>query len=67
MIVRTRRAHAQPLFNPVSQLVYALKASDVSDVIINGKIVVRNRRSLTLDYNAILNQAAVYGAKIAAK
>ncbi len=65
ILVRTRNAHAQPLFNPVSQLVYALKASDVSDVVINGKIVVRNKQSLTLDANTVLNQAALYGARIA--
>ncbi len=65
ILVRTRNPHAQPLFNPVSQLVYALKASDVSDVVINGKIVVRNKQSLTLDANTVLNQAALYGAKIA--
>ena len=65
IVVRTRTPHAQPVFNPVSQLVYALKASDVSDVVINGKTVVRNGRSLTLDSNEILNKAAQYGAQIA--
>ena len=65
IVVRTRTAHALPVFNPVSQLVYALKSSDVSDVVINGKTVVRNGRSLTLDSNEILNKAAQYGAQIA--
>ncbi len=62
--VRTRRANAMPLFNPVSQMVYSLKAGDVSDVIINGRIVVRARRVITLDANAILTQAELWGAKI---
>ena len=65
--VRTRRANAMPLFNPVAQMVYSLKAGDVSDVIINGRIVVRARRVITLDANAVLTQAEMWGLKIAKK
>ena len=38
-----------PLYNVYSDLVYATKASDVETVIINGRIVMRDRRLLTLD------------------
>ncbi|MDQ1708186.1 MAG: 5-methylthioadenosine/S-adenosylhomocysteine deaminase [Pyrinomonadaceae bacterium] len=38
-----------PLYNIYSDLVYATKASDVETVIINGRIVMRARRLLTLD------------------
>ena len=37
--VRLDRPHAVPLYNVYSQIVYALKGSDVQDVIVNGKRV----------------------------
>ncbi len=58
--------HAEPLYNVYSQFAYALKGSDVTDVIINGKIVVRNRTALTLDRPAIMKMAAEYGVKVQA-
>jgi 5-methylthioadenosine/S-adenosylhomocysteine deaminase len=45
--------HATPLYNVFSQLVYALKGSDVEDVVIDGRVVVRDRRLLTLDVEKV--------------
>ena len=56
--------HAQPSYNVVSQLVFALKASDVSDVMVDGKLVVRNKVALTLDRAAILAKAREYGLSV---
>ena len=56
--------HATPMYNVYSQLVYALKASDVQTVVIAGKIVMDDRRMLTLDENAILAKAREYKSKI---
>ncbi len=58
--------HAVPLYNVYSQLVYALKSSDVRDVMINGKLVVRGRKSLTIDAPAVLVKAAEYQQRIQA-
>jgi 5-methylthioadenosine/S-adenosylhomocysteine deaminase len=63
--VRIDRPHAQPLYDAVSQMVYALKGSDVRDVMVNGKPVVRDARILTLNEAAILAKAAEYRAQIA--
>jgi 5-methylthioadenosine/S-adenosylhomocysteine deaminase len=49
-----------PLYNVYSDLVYATKASDVETVIINGRIVMRDRRLLTLDEVAIKQGARVF-------
>jgi 5-methylthioadenosine/S-adenosylhomocysteine deaminase len=49
-----------PLYNVYSDLVYATKASDVETVIINGRIVMRDRRLLTLDEGAIKQGARVF-------
>ena len=58
--------HAVPMYNVYSQLVYALKSSDVRHVIINGKLVLRNRKSATIDSAAVLAKAAEYQRKIQA-
>jgi len=57
--------NAAPLYNVYSQLVYSLKASDVSDVMVNGKIIVRNRKMLNIDDKAVLAKAEEYRAKVA--
>jgi 5-methylthioadenosine/S-adenosylhomocysteine deaminase len=64
--VRIDSAHAQPLYDAVSQMVYALKGSDVRDVMVNGKPVVRDARILTLNEAQILAKAAEYRAKVGA-
>ena len=64
IVVGLNEANAVPIYSVYSQLVYALKASDVQDVIVNGKIVVRQRRALTLNRDEILSKAAQYGATI---
>jgi 5-methylthioadenosine/S-adenosylhomocysteine deaminase len=64
--LRLDRPHAVPLYNVYSQIVYALKGSDVEDVVVNGKPLVRDAKSLTLDPNLVLAKAKEYGAKIAA-
>ena len=58
--------HAVPMYNVYSQLVYALKSSDVRNVMINGKMVLRNRKSATIDAAAVLAKAAEYQIKIQA-
>ncbi len=64
--VRLDQPHAVPLYEPVSQLVYALKASDVRDVMVNGKPVVRDRQILTLDLKQILAKAEEFQSKVRA-
>lgn len=53
-----------PLYNVYSDLVYATKASDVETVIINGRVVMRDRRLLTLDEAAIKEGARVFREKV---
>ena len=58
--------NAVPMYDVYSQLVYALKGSNVIDVVVNGREVVRDRRCLTLDQAAIVAKAKEYGLQIAA-
>jgi 5-methylthioadenosine/S-adenosylhomocysteine deaminase len=64
--VRLTRPNAAPLYDAVSQMVYALKASDVRDVMVNGKLVVRDAAVLTLNRLQIMQKAAEYGLKVSA-
>jgi 5-methylthioadenosine/S-adenosylhomocysteine deaminase len=54
------------MYDVYSELVYALKASDVRTVVIAGKIVMKDRQMLTLDEKEILAKAQEYKTKIAA-
>ncbi|MBU4036837.1 MAG: amidohydrolase family protein, partial [Proteobacteria bacterium] len=49
IIIDTRKAHLTPMFNPVSDLVYTARASDVATSIINGRIVMENGNLLSID------------------
>jgi 5-methylthioadenosine/S-adenosylhomocysteine deaminase len=62
--VRLDAPHATPLYNVYSQLVFALKESDVSDVMVNGKPIVRDRKMLTLDRTAVMAKAAEYQERV---
>jgi 5-methylthioadenosine/S-adenosylhomocysteine deaminase len=64
ILVNTGGAHATPMYNPYSHLVYALKAADVQTSIINGKVVMRDRRVLTLDEAAVESRAREFQARI---
>jgi 5-methylthioadenosine/S-adenosylhomocysteine deaminase len=62
--VRLDQPNAAPLYEPASQMVFALKAGDVRDVMVNGRAVVRDSRIQTLDEAAILAKAAEYGMRV---
>ncbi|MBV8818113.1 MAG: amidohydrolase [Acidobacteriaceae bacterium] len=62
--LRLDRPHAVPLYNVYSQIVYALKGSDVRDVVVNGRTIVQDGRSLTLNQDQIVAKAREYGVRV---
>ena len=66
IVINTQQPHLVPLYNPVSQVVYAVRGSDVSDVMVAGKMLVRERSLTTMDWEDILGQMKVLQADIAA-
>ncbi len=61
--------HNSPRFRrdptgPYAQLVYAAKSTDVTDVMVNGRWLMRDHRLLTLDEADLLAQAADYARRI---
>ncbi|HEX7296818.1 MAG TPA: amidohydrolase [Pyrinomonadaceae bacterium] len=65
VIIERDSLHQIPLYNIYSDLVYATKSTDVHTVIINGRVVMRNRRLLTLNESAIKIRARTFREKIA--
>ncbi len=49
IVVGLSKARQLPLFDPVAQIVYASRGDDVETTIVNGKVLMRNRKMLTLD------------------
>jgi len=64
IIVGMSGVHQTPLYNVYSHLVYATKASDVETVIINGRIVMQNRRVLTIDERTVRAKVNQYRDRI---
>jgi 5-methylthioadenosine/S-adenosylhomocysteine deaminase len=56
--------HQTPFFNLYSHLVYATKSDDVSDVIVNGSLLLRNKHLKTLNESDIKRDANAYRTKI---
>jgi 5-methylthioadenosine/S-adenosylhomocysteine deaminase len=57
-------ANAIPLYSVTSQLIYALKASNVRDVWVNGRQLMRGRNVLTLDSAQVFAKAHELAARI---
>lgn len=56
--------NALPMYDVYAQIAYSLKGSDVETVVIGGKVVMRDRKLLTLDEPKILERAREYGKSV---
>jgi 5-methylthioadenosine/S-adenosylhomocysteine deaminase len=64
IMVRLDQPHAVPIYNVYSHLAYALKASDVSDVMVNGRVIVRDKKIMTIDPGPVMKKAAEYQERV---
>lgn len=61
ILVDLTQPHMRPINNVANNLVYAASAArDVETVIVDGRVVVENRRLLTLDEEATVSEAEEY-------
>src|ERR1700716_933878 len=58
--------NAVPIYDVYAQLAYALKGSDVETVIIGGRLVMRDKKLLTVDEPAVIAKAREFKNKIEA-
>jgi 5-methylthioadenosine/S-adenosylhomocysteine deaminase len=52
--VSTSGARQTPMYDAVSHLVYVIRGDDVQNTIVNGRVIMRDRKVLTLDESAVL-------------
>jgi 5-methylthioadenosine/S-adenosylhomocysteine deaminase len=57
VVVSMDSARQTPLYDPVSHLVYASHGDDVRTVVVNGKVLMRDRRLTTLNEAAVIAEA----------
>ena len=66
IVVNASGARHTPMYDPISHLVYVTRGSDVETTIVHGKVLMRDRKVLTLDEAAILKEAEGWAAKVRA-
>ena len=54
IIINTDAPHLQPVWNPVAAVVFGAQGSDVDTVVIDGRVIMQNRKVLTLDEEAVV-------------
>ncbi len=65
IVLDMNQPHLTPLYNIPSHLVYAARGADVVHSIIDGKVIMENRKLLTLDEERLLANMRKMGEKIA--
>jgi 5-methylthioadenosine/S-adenosylhomocysteine deaminase len=64
IIIDLEKPHLVPLYNPFSTLVYSANGADVRDVIINGRILMRDRKFQTIDTEEIMAEVKSISERI---
>ena len=66
ILISLGEPNAVPMYDIYAQLAYALKGSDVETVVIGGRVVMRDKKLLTLNEAEILAKAREYGKRVEA-
>ena len=67
IVIDTRQPHLVPMYHPVSHVVYAARGSDVTTVVVDGRLLVRNRQPLHLDLGPIMERVNALARTIGGK
>lgn len=57
MVVNLRKPHTYPVYNEVSSLVYCARESNVETVVVDGKVIMEDRRMVNINEEETLNEA----------
>jgi 5-methylthioadenosine/S-adenosylhomocysteine deaminase len=66
IVVSMSGARQTPMYSPVSHLVYVTHGNDVRTTIANGKVLMRDRKMMTLNESAVLDEARSWAARVRA-
>ena len=64
IVVDTSTPHMVPMYNPYSHIVYSATGNDVSTTIIDGRVVMKDRKVLTMDVDAVMEDVVEIAALI---
>ena len=67
ILINMNRPNTTPLYNVYSALVYSMNANDISDVIINGKFVMKNSTILNINEDEVMTEVRARARVIAKK
>jgi 5-methylthioadenosine/S-adenosylhomocysteine deaminase len=59
-------ARQTPMYDPLSHLVYVTRGDDVRTTIVNGRVLMRDRKVLTLDESRVVSDARALAEKVKA-
>jgi 5-methylthioadenosine/S-adenosylhomocysteine deaminase len=63
-IIDMDKPHLTPLYDEYSHLVYTVGGADVETVLINGKLVMKNRRLLTIDEEEVMRRVRAIALQV---
>ena len=66
VLIDAARAHMTPLHDPLAALVYSAHGSDVHTVIVDGRVVVRDRQVLTVEVPRLLSDVQQRASQVRA-
>jgi 5-methylthioadenosine/S-adenosylhomocysteine deaminase len=64
IVIGLNKPHLTPLYSEYSHLVYAMSGADVDTVLINGKIVMENRKLLTINETEVMRKVREIAVKV---
>ena len=64
VLISLNEPNAVPMYDVYAQIAYSLKGSDVETVVIGGRVVMRDRKLLTVDEPRVLEKAREYGVVV---
>jgi 5-methylthioadenosine/S-adenosylhomocysteine deaminase len=66
IVVSMSAARQTPMYDPISHLVYTTRGDDVRTAIVHGKVLMKDRKMLTLDEASVLSEARAWAEKVRA-
>ena len=66
IVVDVSSARQTPLYDPISHVVYTTRGTDVRHTLVSGRVLMRDRKVLTLDVPAVLADARAWAVKVRA-
>lgn len=64
IVVAMEAARQVPMYNPISHVVYVTRGDDVRTTVVNGRVLMRERRVLTLDRDQVIAEARAMAERV---